>query len=165
MTDQTKQRITEAAMAVYSQERYMDSRIAYEDFVKAIDAAAEVALSELSRQSAASAAAALRMAAETIKRNWNDQSSAEDILALITPDQSADLASMLEEAEKRGHTRAMVEVAVSTFDRDARVREETIEYVAAKCEMNPRFKGTFTATEIRALKSKGPSNDDKGAKL
>ena len=77
------------------------------------------------RQSSASAAAALRMAAETIKRNWNDQSSAEDILALITPDQSAALALMVEGAERRGVELGgsiTIEMCAQSYDRLAVVR-------------------------------------------
>jgi hypothetical protein len=58
------------------------------------DDAIKAAKAELPHREAAAGAAALRMAAETIRRNWNDQSSAADILALITPEQSSALATI-----------------------------------------------------------------------
>lgn len=123
MTDQTKQRMViptyaEAAGAMgackashlehflFSLDENLaedENRDVWREFL------ADVLTEQIAHREAAAVAAALRMAAEhTTERNASGLiTQPEDILALITPSASAALASMLEEAEKRGHERCM----------------------------------------------------------
>lgn len=122
------------------------------------------------RQSAAAQAAALRMAAEQFHGQEMDQFTGDTIarmiLALITPAGTSGLASMLEEAEIRGHNRAAIEFAVSNVsgdlsDRDARVREKAKN---AGIEMVVDLLGHYShdaiisllIPRVRALKSGSP---------
>ncbi len=108
MTDQTRQRIDNLLIVMHPDE---EGRRRYADI-----APLKRILAWSDHQSAASAAAALRMAAALADDAENfgaiGKGIAHAILALITPSGTSALASMLEEAERHGYERGQKAVPI-----------------------------------------------------
>lgn len=187
MTDQTKQRMVELmefldpGSVVLMDEFRCD---VYEFLGASKSSHLEKILAWSDRQSAASAAAALRWAAYKIKyaeqvehaliNDCCEQSlrlARQSIETLITPAGTSALASMLEEAERSSRAvgavsavkmveAGMIEPDLATHD--ARVRNEVLEEVATEfgCRHDSSYRGSTVAKMIRALKSKEQAMGD-----